>query len=206
VNPYGESKLFIEKTLKWYRNAFGMRSVSLRYFNAAGADPELETGEFHDPETHLIPLALRAAMEPNRHLDIYGTDYGTPDGTAVRDYIHVMDLASAHLRALQYLMGGEGPTVGLNLGTGNGYSVKEVAKAVRRVTGRPLDVRLLPRRPGDPSSLVADASGAAAVLNWRAHLSDLNTIVETAFRWHCTKGFRTATGSADIEPGAHARL
>ncbi|MCU1324687.1 MAG: UDP-glucose 4-epimerase [Bryobacterales bacterium] len=191
VNPYGDSKLFAEKALKWYEPAFGLRSVWLRYFNAAGADPGLETGECHDPETHLIPLALRASMQADAHLDVYGSDYPTPDGSCIRDYIHVMDLASAHIRALEYLLRG-GPTVGLNLGTGAGSSVKDVIAMAERVTGLPVKARFRERRPGDPPSLVADASKARRVLDWQPAMSDLRTIMDTAFRWHSTRGFRSA--------------
>jgi len=189
VNPYGESKLFVERALKWYGSAYGLRSVCLRYFNAAGADPDSEIGEFHDPETHLIPLAIRAALIPGYTLDVYGTDYATPDGSAVRDYIHVADLAGAHLRALEYLLEGGNSTC-LNLGTGNGYSVNDVIAMTRKVTGRHLYVRFRERRQGDPATLVADASRTAEVLAWRPRTSDLATIIETAVRWHSANGFR----------------
>lgn len=196
VNPYGESKLFVERALQWYEGSCGLRSVSLRYFNAGGADPEAEIGEFHNPETHLIPLALRAALR-SQCLDVYGTDYPTPDGSAVRDYIHVMDLAAAHVRALEYLLGG-GVSDRFNLGTGDGYSVKEVIAMVREVAGSPLAVRFLDRRPGDPAALVADASRAAQKFGWKPVMSDLRTIVETAWRWHSKKGFKAADSAPEI--------
>ncbi len=183
VNPYGETKLAIERALHWYGEAYGMRSVSLRYFNAAGADPEGEIGERHDPETHLVPLVLQAALGRRPHVEIYGTDYPTPDGTAIRDYIHVRDLATAHLRALEHLYAGRG-SAALNLGTGSGHSVREVIAAAEAVSGRPVPWCPAPRRPGDPPALVADPSRAAELLGWRAELSDLETIMRTALAWH----------------------
>jgi UDP-arabinose 4-epimerase len=182
VNPYGESKLFAEKALKWYGRAYGLRWTALRYFNAAGADPDHETGEVHDPETHLIPLVLEAADGRRPHVDIYGTDYPTPDGTAIRDYIHVSDLARAHVLALEYLDSGSDSTA-VNLGTGSGFSVREVVEAAERVTKRRVPVRLSGRREGDPPSLVADASLAQDLLGWRPELSDLDVIVSTAWEW-----------------------
>jgi UDP-glucose-4-epimerase GalE len=182
VNPYGETKLAIERALHWYR-AYGLRSVSLRYFNAAGADRDGEIGERHEPETHLIPLVLEAALGRRSHVDIYGTDYPTPDGTAIRDYIHVEDLAAAHVAALEHLAAG-GDNLALNLGTGSGYSVREVIAAVERVGGRRVPYRAAPRRAGDPPVLVADARLAAARLGWQARVSDLDTIIGTALAWH----------------------
>ncbi|HZU89794.1 MAG TPA: UDP-glucose 4-epimerase GalE [Stellaceae bacterium] len=182
VNPYGETKLAIERALHWYR-ALGLRSVSLRYFNAAGADRDGEIGERHEPETHLIPLVLEAALGRRSHIDIYGTDYPTPDGTAIRDYIHVEDLAAAHVAALDHLAAG-GDTLALNLGTGSGYSVREVIAAAERVSGRRVPYRLAPRRAGDPPVLVADARRAAQRLGWQARISDLDTIIGTALAWH----------------------
>jgi len=183
VNPYGETKLAIERALHWYGEAYGLRSISLRYFNAAGADPEGEIGERHEPETHLVPLVLEAALGQRQQVDIYGTDYQTPDGTAIRDYIHVQDLAEAHLRALEHLGAGR-HSVALNLGTGRGRSVREVIRAVESVSGKAVPCREAARRPGDPPILVADPSFAAELLGWRARISDLDTIVRTALVWH----------------------
>jgi len=183
VNPYGESKLFIERALHWYGVAHGLRSVALRYFNAAGADPDGEIGEQHEPETHLIPSIIEAALGKRSAVEIYGTDYATPDGTAIRDYIHVSDLADAHVRALHYLRGG-GESACLNLGTGDGFSVREVIEAVRVCSGRNVTVHERPRRAGDPPMLVADATKARRLLDWEPSRSALKDIVETAWRWH----------------------
>ncbi len=180
VNPYGESKLMVERILQWYGNIFGLSWVALRYFNAAGADPEGELGENHDPETHLIPLAIAAALGTAPELQIYGTDYETSDGTAIRDYVHVSDLAEAHLAALRYLNSG-GASMAFNLGIGAGHSVREVAAMVEKVTGRLVPTADVARRPGDPPCLIADASKAKNALGWRAHLSSLEQIVQTAW-------------------------
>jgi UDP-glucose-4-epimerase GalE len=183
VNPYGESKLFIEKALHWFGVAHGIRSVALRYFNAAGADPDGEIGEQHDPETHLIPLIIETALGQREAIDVYGTDYPTPDGTAIRDYIHVRDLAEAHVLALGYLFD-EGESTCINLGTGQGYSVREVIDAVAKCSGRNITTRECPRRAGDPAELVADARRARQLLQWSPDWSSLEQIIETAFRWH----------------------
>ena len=183
INPYGETKLMIERALAWYGPAHDIRSVSLRYFNACGADPEGEIGEEHDPETHLIPLILDAALGKRAAIDVYGTDYPTPDGTAVRDYIHVQDLADAHVKALAYLFDG-GQTTQVNLGTGTGNSVREVIDAVERVTGRPVPKREVARRAGDPPELVADPSKANSLLGWKPQMSDIDSIIRTAWAWH----------------------
>ena len=183
VNPYGESKLFVERTLRWYGEAYGLRWVALRYFNAAGADPGGELGECHDPETHLIPLAILAALGAAPPLKIFGRDYDTADGTCVRDYIHVADLARAHLLALQYLAAGE-PSAAFNLGTGRGHSVAEVIAAVQAVSRLPVPVEHGPRRAGDPAALVADPRLAGGALAWRPQFAELQTVVETAWRWH----------------------
>ena len=182
LNPYGETKLAIEQALHWYGAAYGMRYAALRYFNAAGADPDGEIGENHDPETHLIPLVLRAALGSAPPVQIFGTDYPTPDGTAIRDYVHVADLADAHVRALRHLADG-GDSIALNLGTGDGASVRAVIAAVERVAGRPVPQREAPRRPGDPPQLVADPAVARSVLGWQPRHSDLDTIVATALAW-----------------------
>jgi UDP-glucose-4-epimerase GalE len=183
INPYGETKLMIERALAWYGPAHDIRSVSLRYFNACGGDPDGEIGEEHDPETHLIPLILDAAAGKRATIDVYGTDYPTPDGTAIRDYIHVQDLAEAHVKALSYLFEG-GETTQVNLGTGTGNSVREVIDAVERVTGRPVPRREVARRAGDPPELVADPSKANRLLGWKPAMSDIDSIIRTAWGWH----------------------
>ena len=189
VNPYGETKLAVEKMLTWYAGAYDLRFAALRYFNAAGADPDGEVGEDHDPETHLIPLAIAAALGARGALDVYGTDYPTPDGTAIRDYIHVADLADAHLRALDRLRAG-GTQLRLNLGTGRGHSVREVVTAVGKVAGRAVPFREIGRRAGDPPVLVADNRTATEILGWKPRLPELEVIVEHAFRWR-QRGKRT---------------
>jgi len=181
VNPYGETKLAIERALHWYGRAYGLKWAALRYFNAAGADPDGDIGEVHHPETHLIPLALAAAAGQSEPLQIFGTDYPTGDGTAIRDYIHVTDLAGAHLRALDHLTGG-GASRAFNLGTGQGYSVREVLDTVARVTGRTVPARETDRRPGDPPSLVADPTAARKSLGWQTE-HDMDSIVATAWKW-----------------------
>jgi UDP-arabinose 4-epimerase len=183
VNPYGESKLMVEKMLQWWENAHGLRWMALRYFNAAGADADGEIGEAHDPETHLIPLCIHAAMGRSDGVELFGTDYPTPDGSAVRDYIHVTDLASAHVLALAALTRGTA-SCGINLGTGRGHSVREVIDMVREVSGRRFAVREAARRAGDPPELVANARRASDLLQWQPKCSDLRTIVETAWQWH----------------------
>jgi len=186
VNPYGESKLMVERMLQWYGSAHGFTHATLRYFNAAGADPEGEIGEDHQPETHLIPLVLEAALGNRAQIDVFGTDYQTPDGTAIRDFIHVQDLAEAHVKALDRLLGG-GLSLTLNLGTGTGHTVREVIAAAERITGHRIPRREGPRRAGDPPVLVADASRAREVLGWTPRLSDLDTIIRTAWAWHSRK-------------------
>ena len=183
VNPYGESKLFVERVLHWYGGAYGMKWVALRYFNAAGADPEGELGEQHDPETHLVPIVIQAALGERPHVEVYGTDYETPDGTAIRDYVHVTDLADAHVRALTHLAD-SGQSIALNLGSGAGSSVRAIISEVERVSNRTFGVRNVARREGDPAILVADASRAKEKLGWEHRLSSPETIVETAWRWH----------------------
>lgn len=186
VNPYGESKLLIERMLHWYDAAYGFPYVALRYFNAAGADPQGELGEDHDPETHLLPLVIRAALGIESELHLFGTDYATADGTAVRDYTHVSDLAEAHSLALQYLLNG-GRSTSINLGTGKGASVRDVIRAVERVCDRSVTVVPEARRKGDPPCLVADASKAREILGWTPTHSDLETIVRTAIRWQARR-------------------
>ena len=181
VNPYGITKMIFERALEAYDHAYGLRYAALRYFNAAGADEAGEIGELHDPETHLIPAALEAVVGVRPELEVFGTDYPTPDGTCVRDYIHVNDLAEAHVSALQYLERG-GNSVAVNLGTGRGTSVKEILDAIEKVAGKPVPHRLSPRRAGDPPSLVADPSRAQQLLQWKAERS-LDEIVSTAWKW-----------------------
>jgi UDP-arabinose 4-epimerase len=183
LNPYGASKLMVERMLRDFDTAHGLKSVSLRYFNAAGADPDGEIGEDHDPETHLIPLVLDAASGRKADITIFGSDYETSDGTCIRDYIHVTDLADAHVKALQALEreAASGP---YNLGTGRGYSVREVIGSVERLTGLAVPVRGGDRRAGDPPALVSDASKALRELGWRPQFSGLEEIVRTAWAWH----------------------
>jgi len=181
VNPYGVTKLFFEQALEAYDRAYGFRFAALRYFNAAGADESGEIGELHDPETHLIPLALRAAAGLGPELQVFGSDYPTPDGTCIRDYIHVNDLASVHVKALEHLAAGK-DSFAVNVGTGKGESVQEVIAAVEKVTGKPVPRKMVPRRAGDPPALVANPAKVQALLGWKA-TRDLNDIVTTAWNW-----------------------
>jgi len=183
INPYGFSKLVCEHMMDDFDLAHGLKSARLRYFNAAGADRTAEIGEDHDPETHLIPLVLDAASGRRPNVTVYGTDYPTPDGTAVRDYIHVDDLARAHVLALQHLLT-KGETIAVNLGTGHGASVRQVIDTARRITGREIAVRDASRRAGDPPVLVADAKKACEVLGWAPQYSDLAAVITDAWRWH----------------------
>lgn len=182
INPYGFSKLIIEKALADYAHAYGWGYAALRYFNAAGASPSGEIGEDHDPESHLIPIVLQVALGQREQISIFGDDYSTPDGTCIRDYIHVNDLGTAHLSALEKLEAGQG--LCLNLGTGKGTSVREIVDACRKVTGKEIPEHLTERRPGDPSELVADSSLARSVLEWSPQYMDIEPIIETAWRWH----------------------
>ncbi|HET8667315.1 MAG TPA: UDP-glucose 4-epimerase GalE [Terriglobales bacterium] len=193
VNPYGTTKLVLENALSAYSRAYGMRYVALRYFNACGADASGECGELHDPETHLIPNALKAAAG-EQALQLFGSDYPTPDGTCIRDYIHVSDLADAHLAALEYLASG-GPSVPLNVGTGRGASNLEIVAEVERLTGRSVRVDLAPPRAGDPPVLFADPTRAARILGWRAK-RDLTTIITTAWNWTCKERLHTKLEAA----------
>lgn len=182
INPYGRTKLMVEQALADYDKAYGFKSVCLRYFNAAGADPQGQLGERHDPETHLIPLILQAASGRRSHISVFGQDYDTPDGTCIRDYIHINDLCSAHWLALQSLMSGQSSQA-YNLGNGNGFSVQEVIDAAKQVTGRNIPVQHTPRRAGDPARLVADATQARQKLGWQPQYADLATIVQHAWAW-----------------------
>ncbi len=186
INPYGESKLQVERMLPWFANANGMKWAALRYFNAAGADPDGEIGENHDPETHLIPLAIQAALGSGPALKIFGTDYPTPDGTAVRDYIHVSDLADAHVRALDYLRD-DGELGAFNLGTERGLSVRQIMDEIRSISSKGVPAVESERRAGDPPMLIADAARAHYLLGWQPRYSDVATIVGTAHDWERTK-------------------
>lgn len=183
INPYGWSKLMIEQIMRDYERAFGIRHASLRYFNAAGADPDGEIGEDHEPETHLIPLVIQAALGQRPYVEIFGSDFPTEDGTAIRDYIHVSDLAAMHARALRHLLEGN-ESISVNLGTGRGSSVREVIKAVESSTMVKVPVRESPRREGDPPVLVAEPSKAIRSLGWQPEYLELPAIIESAVRWH----------------------
>lgn len=182
INPYGQSKLMIENILKDCNNAYGLKSVCLRYFNAAGADPDGELGECHEPETHLIPLVLQAASGRREDIKIFGNDYDTPDGSCIRDFIHVVDLCDAHLKALHALVGGM-ESKNFNLGNGNGFSVKEVISVAEKVTGRKIKVKDENRREGDPAILVANSNAIKEELNWNPIYDELSTIIEHAWKW-----------------------
>lgn len=182
INPYGFSKLVIEKALSDYARAYGFGAAALRYFNAAGAHPDGTLGEDHDPESHLIPIVLQVALGQRQSISIFGDDYPTKDGTCIRDYIHVQDLATAHLAALKLLQ--PGSNIQVNLGTGIGNSVLEIVEACRAVTGHPIPVEIVQRRPGDPAELVADVRKAKEVLGWSAEYTDIRRTIATAWKWH----------------------
>lgn len=183
TNPYGETKLAVEKMLKWSDKAYGMRYTVLRYFNAAGAHESGKIGEDHQPETHLIPIILQVALGKRDKISLFGDDYDTPDGTNVRDYIHVSDLADAHILALERLMDG-GDSRTFNLGNGKGFSNKEVVEVARKVTGHPIPAEMAPRRAGDPATLIASSDKAVEVLGWKPRFGDLETIIASAWKWH----------------------
>ncbi len=191
INPYGFTKLVIEHALTDYAAAYGFGCAALRYFNASGAAADGSIGEDHDPETHLIPIVLQVALGQREAISIYGTDYPTPDGTCIRDYIHVDDLGSAHLKALQLLK--PGMNLQLNLGTGHGHSVQEVVAACRKVTGHPIPAVIAPRRAGDPAELVANSSLAQKTLDWKPQYTNIEAIVSSAWKWHQShpNGYRT---------------
>ena len=188
INPYGQSKLMIEKILADYHNAYGLNYCCLRYFNAAGADPDGEIGESHTPETHLIPLVLAAAAGDRENIKVFGTDYPTRDGSCIRDYIHVTDLADAHLRAMDYLKNG-GESTCMNLGNCIGNSVLEVIEAAKEVTGKDIPVVLDERRAGDPPTLVGSAQKAEELLGWKAQYGDIKEILKHAWNWYCNKEY-----------------
>ena len=192
INPYGRSKLMMEQIIRDYGSAYGLSYAILRYFNAAGADPEGQIGEEHDPEPHLIPILLQTVLGQRSHTDVYGTDYDTPDGTAVRDYIHVTDLARAHVLALKYL-DESCQSQCINLGTGRGYSIMEVIRAVQQVTGKSVTYRTVGRRPGDPPVLVAKPDYADSMLGWKPDCSDINATIATAWNWHQSQSGKKST-------------
>jgi len=183
INPYGATKLMIERVLQDFNKAYGLQSVCFRYFNAAGADPNGRLGEDHNPETHLLPLVLLTALGRRDSVSIFGTDYPTPDGTCVRDYIHVTDLAQAHVLGLEYLLKGGESTV-FNLGNGNGFSVKQVIETARQITGREIKAVECDRRPGDPPALVGSSDRARSILGWNPQYADLSQIISHAWNWH----------------------
>jgi UDP-glucose 4-epimerase len=183
INPYGATKLMVERILKDFNHAYDFRSVCLRYFNAAGADPEGNLGEDHNPETHLIPLVLQTALGQRESVSVFGTDYDTPDGTCIRDYIHVLDIAQAHILALKYLLN-NGATDVFNLGNANGFSVKEVIETARKITGKEIKAEFGDRRPGDPPALVGSGAKAQKILGWQPAYSNLDDIIAHAWQWH----------------------
>ncbi|MEZ5977166.1 MAG: UDP-glucose 4-epimerase GalE [Planctomycetota bacterium] len=189
INPYGRTKLHMEHMIEDYGRAYGFRWAALRYFNAAGADPAGDMGERHDPETHLIPLVLEVALGKREEIAVFGDDYDTPDGSCIRDYIHVNDLADAHVRALDALRAGKGPIVS-NLGTGQGYSVMELIELAREITGHAIPARIAERREGDPARLVCGGTRGKDLLGWVPERSDLRTIVSDAWRWHSSEAAR----------------
>lgn len=185
TNTYGETKLSMEKMFKWTGKAHGLRYVSLRYFNACGAHVSGQIGEAHKPETHLIPLILQVPLKKRDHISIFGDDYDTKDGTCIRDYIHVTDLAQAHILAVKYLMAGNESNI-FNLGNGVGFTVKEVIETARKVTGDPIKAEIEPRRAGDPAQLIASSEKARTILGWKPEHADLEEIIATAWKWHST--------------------
>lgn len=186
TNPYGESKLMMEKMMRWCEEAYGIRYVSLRYFNVAGARSTAEIGEDHTPETHLVPIILQVALGQREHISVFGDNYATPDGTCIRDYVHVEDLIDAHLLALNYLSR-KGESIILNLGSSQGFSVNEMIKEAREVTGHPIPAKVAPRRAGDPSILVASSEKARSILGWEPSRTTIKTILQDAWNWHQTK-------------------
>jgi UDP-glucose 4-epimerase len=189
INPYGRTKVMVEQILADYDHAFGVRHVNLRYFNAAGADPDGELGERHEPETHLIPIVMAAALGMRDSVSLFGTDYPTRDGTCIRDYIHVNDLAQAHLQALEYLRA-QNRSASFNLGNATGYSVREVMEKVREISKRDFKVVEVPRRPGDPAILVSSSQKARDLLGWQPQFADLEVIIRTAWDWHCAESMK----------------
>lgn len=183
INPYGESKLMMEKIMRWADKAYGIKFVPLRYFNVAGAKPDGSIGEDHMPETHLLPIVLQVAMGKRDKLQIFGDDYNTPDGTNIRDYVHPLDLADAHILAVDYLKAGN-PSAAFNLGSSTGFSNREILEAARKVTNKEIPAEIAPRRGGDPDVLVASSTKAREVLGWKPQFDDISKIIETAWKWH----------------------
>lgn len=183
INPYGESKLMMEKIMRWADKAYGIKFVPLRYFNVAGAKPDGSIGEDHMPETHLLPIVLQVAMGKRDKLQIFGDDYNTPDGTNIRDYVHPLDLADAHILAVDYLKAGN-PSTAFNLGSSTGFSNREILEAARKVTNKEIPAEIVPRRGGDPDVLVASSTKAREVLDWKPQFDDISKIIETAWKWH----------------------
>ena len=192
VSVYGESKLTFEKILRWYDEIYGIKNICLRYFNAAGADLEGRIGEDHQPETHIIPLAIKTALGQQEEFTLFGDDYPTPDGTCIRDYIHVLDLASAHIKALEFLQKENRSDI-FNVGTGNGYSNKQILEMVKKISGVDFPIKIAPRRPGDPAAIWADNKKIKKVLGWQPKYSDLEIIIRSAWKWHQSHpfGFKT---------------
>jgi len=192
VSVYGESKLTFEKILRWYDEIYGIKNICLRYFNAAGADLEGRIGEDHQPETHIIPLAIKTALGQQKEFTLFGDDYPTPDGTCIRDYIHVLDLASAHIKALEFLQKENRSDI-FNVGTGNGYSNKQILEMVKKISGVDFPIKIAPRRPGDPAAIWADNKKIKKVLGWQPKYSDLEIIIRSAWKWHQSHpfGFKT---------------
>lgn len=183
INPYGESKLMMEKIMRWADKAYGIKFVPLRYFNVAGAKPDGSIGEDHMPETHLLPIVLQVAMGKRDKLQIFGDDYNTPDGTNIRDYVHPLDLADAHILAVDYLKAGN-PSTAFNLGSSTGFSNREILEAARKVTNKEIPAEIAPRRGGDPDVLVASSTKAREVLGWKPQFDDISKIIEAAWKWH----------------------
>ncbi|MCR4913609.1 UDP-glucose 4-epimerase GalE [Ligilactobacillus salivarius] len=183
INPYGESKLMMEKIMRWADKAYGIKFVPLRYFNVAGAKPDGSIGEDHMPETHLLPIVLQVAMGKRDKLQIFGDDYNTPDGTNIRDYVHPLDLADAHILAVDYLKAGN-PSTAFNLGSSTGFSNREILEAARKVTNKEIPAEIAPRRGGDPDVLVASSTKAREVLGWKPQFDDISKIIDTAWKWH----------------------
>jgi len=192
VSVYGESKLAFEKILRWYDEIYGIKNICLRYFNAAGADLDGKIGEDHQPETHIIPLAIKTALGQQKEFTLFGDDYPTPDGTCIRDYIHVLDLASAHIKALEFLQKEKRSDI-FNVGTGRGYSNKQILEMVKKISSIDFPVKIAPRRPGDPAAIWADNKKIKKVLGWEPKYSDLETIICSAWKWHKKhpEGFKT---------------